>query len=55
MIQINDIVGRISYGNDILFRVIEFREKNGKKQAILYGEEYRLIADSPFDDLVKIS
>lgn len=53
-VQINDIVGRISYGSDILFRVIAVREINGKKQAILYGEEYRLIADSPFDDLVKI-
>ena len=54
-IQINDIVGRISYGRDILFRVINIREVNGKKQAILYGEEYRLIADAPFDDLIKIS
>ena len=54
MIQINDIVGRVSYGSDILFRVIDFREKNGIKQALLYGEEYRLIADSPFDDLVRI-
>ena len=54
MIQINDIVGRVSYGNDILFRVIDFREKNGTKQALLYGEEYRLIADSPFEDLVRI-
>ena len=53
-VQINDIVGRISYGSDILFRVIDIREMNGKKLAILYGEEYRLIADSPFDDLVKI-
>ena len=36
------------------FRVIDFREKNGTKQALLYGEEYRLIADSPFNDLVRI-
>ena len=47
-VQINDIVGRISYGSDILFRVIDIREMNDKKQAILYGEEYRLIADSSF-------
>ena len=53
-VQINDIVGRISYGNDILFRVIDIREKNGTKQAILYGEEFRLIADSPFEDLVQV-
>ncbi|RID84494.1 sporulation peptidase YabG [Peribacillus asahii] len=53
-VQINDIVGRISYESDILFRVIDIREVNGKKQAILYGEEFRLIADAPFEDLVKI-
>lgn len=53
-VQINDIVGRISYGSDILFRVIDIREVNGSRQAVLYGEEFRLVADAPFDDLVKI-
>src|SRR3954449_7462980 len=53
-VQINDIVGRISYGSDILFRVIDIREWNGRKQAILYGEEFRLVADAPFEDLVQI-
>ena len=53
-VQINDIVGRISYGSDILFRVIDIREQNGRKQAILYGEEFRLIADAPFEDLVQV-
>lgn len=53
-VQINDSVGRISYGCDILFRVIDIRDVNGTKQAILYGEEFRLVVDAPFDDLVQI-
>jgi spore coat assembly protein len=54
-IQINDIVGRKSYKCDILFRVIDIREATGYREAILYGEDMRLIADSPFDDLVVIN
>jgi spore coat assemly protein len=50
-----DIVGRRSYRCDILFRVIEIREDNHKKVAILYGEDFRLIADAPLDDLVQIN
>lgn len=53
-VKMNDIVGRISYGSDILFRVIDIREMNGRKQAILYGEEFRLVVDAPFNDLIKI-
>ena len=53
-VQLNDIVGRISYGSDLLFRVIAIRELNGRKLAILYGEEFRLVADAPLDDLIKI-
>jgi spore coat assembly protein len=49
-----DIVGRSSYNCDILFRVIDIREENGKKIAVLYGEEYRLIADALYEDLVSI-
>lgn len=54
-IELNDIVGRKSYDCDVLFRVIAVREVNGKKVAVLYGEEIRLIADAPFDDLMKMS
>ena len=44
-----DIVGRQSYNCDILFRVIDIRKINGQKVAILYGEDFRLVADAPYD------
>jgi spore coat assemly protein len=50
-----DIVGRKSYHCDILFRVIDIKEQGDVKIAILYGEDFRLIADAPFDDLVQIN
>ena len=54
-VQVNDIVGRSSYRCDILFRVIDIRLVEEEQVAILYGEDIRLIADSPFDDLIKIN
>lgn len=54
-VQVNDIVGRSSYRCDILFRVIDIRLVDGEQVAILYGEDIRLIADAPFDDLIKIN
>lgn len=54
VIQVGDIVARKSYECDILFRVIDIKEKEGEKEAILYGEDVRLIADAPFSDLVVI-
>jgi spore coat assemly protein len=53
-INLMDIVGRVSYKCDIMFRVIDIRIINGKKIAILYGEDFRLIADAPYEDLLKI-
>jgi spore coat assemly protein len=53
-INLMDIVGRVSYQCDIMFRVIDIRDINGKKTAILYGEDFRLIADAPYEDLLKI-
>lgn len=50
-----DIVGRISYHCDILFRVIDIREQGGKKIAILFGEDIRLVADAPCEDLIVIN
>ncbi len=45
-------VARLSYNCDLLFRVIEIKdEPNKEKRAILYGEDFRLIADAPFSDL----
>jgi spore coat assembly protein len=53
-IKIMDIVGRRSYHCDILFRVIDIKEDAGKRTAILYGEDFRLIADAPYEDLIQI-
>lgn len=55
-IKKGDIVGRISYGQDILFlvkRVVNL--KNGKKIAILKGITERIEADSYTEDLNLIS
>ena len=51
-IQLNQIVGRKSYKCDIPFRVIRIYKLNGKPYCLLYGEDIRLIADAPLDDLV---
>ena len=55
-IKKGDIVGRISYGKDILFyvdRIIKIKD-NEKAYAILKGVKYRIEADAPIDDLEKI-
>lgn len=53
-VKIGDIVARKSYQCDVLFRVIDLKEKNGEWEAILYGEDVRLVADAPCSDLVII-
>lgn len=55
-IKRGDIVGRISYGKDILFRVDRIiKIKNtGRAYAILKGVQYRIEADAPIEDLEKI-
>jgi spore coat assemly protein len=53
-IEINDVVGRLSYKCDILFRVIDIRLIDGQRTTVLYGEDYRLIADAPIHDLKKM-
>lgn len=50
-----DIVGRKSYRCDILFRVIDIKELGNQKIAVLYGEDVRLIADAPFEDLIPLN
>nr|WP_263623477.1 sporulation peptidase YabG [Bacillus infantis] len=50
-----DVVGRVSYNCDIMFRVIDIREEEGRKLAVLYGEDIRLIADAPYEDLIVIN
>ena len=44
-----DIVARRSYGCDLIFRVTRLNESS--QTAELVGEDMRLIADAPFDDL----
>jgi len=54
-IKKGDIVGRISYGKDILFYVNKIiKVKNGKSYAILRGVNYRIEASAPIDDLEKM-
>ncbi len=54
-IKKGDIVGRISYGKDIVFYVDRIiKVKNKKTYAILKGVNYRIEADAPIEDLEKI-
>ncbi|MNO20637.1 Sporulation-specific protease YabG [compost metagenome] len=50
MANLGDLVVRKSYGGDITFRV-ELIEHN---KAIIKGTEFRLLADAPLTDLVKV-
>jgi len=52
-IEVGDIVGRISHGGDILFKVRSIEDEGGKKKALLRGLDVRLFADAPLEDLVK--
>ncbi|MCR4442106.1 MAG: sporulation peptidase YabG [Peptococcaceae bacterium] len=52
-IEVGDIVGRVSHGGDILFKVRSIEEEGGEKKALLRGLDVRLFADAPLDDLVK--
>ncbi|WP_040206576.1 sporulation peptidase YabG [Neobacillus jeddahensis] len=54
-IKVMDIVGRKSYNCDLLFRVIDIRKINNQNVAILYGEDFRLVADAPYTDLIVIN
>lgn len=54
--KIGDIVVRKSYNKDIVFRIIGFEiDSDNKKIAILKGVAFRIIADSPLDDLEKVN
>lgn len=51
-----DIVGRISYGKDVIFWIQKIiKMNNGKKVALLKGITARIEADSPIEDLELIS
>jgi spore coat assembly protein len=51
-VRVGDIVTRKSYGNDMLFRITELNVDG--EMASLMGLDYRLLADAPLDDLVKL-
>lgn len=54
-IKPGDVVGRKSYNKDIIFKVIDiYRGIEEKDYCKLKGIHYRLFADSPLEDLVKI-
>ncbi len=54
-IKIGDVVGRKSYNKDIFFKVIDLSKGNNeKKYCLLKGIHYRLYANAPLEDLVKI-
>jgi spore coat assemly protein len=52
-IKVGDIVGRRSYNCDLLFRVVQMN--TSQKYAELFGEDYRLVADAPIEDLIVIN
>lgn len=51
MTNLGDLVVRRSYGGDVTFRV----ENIVREQAIIKGTEFRLLADAPLTDLVKVN
>lgn len=48
--QVGELVTRKSYGGDLLFRIALLIDQI----AILHGEDIRLEADAPFDDLIHV-
>lgn len=54
MVKVGDLVERKSHRRDLLFRVTEIKEESGVQIALLFGEEFRLVADAPIADLIVI-
>ena len=50
VMNIGDLVVRKSYGGDVTFRV----EGLQSDAAVIKGTEFRLLADSPVDDLIQV-
>ncbi|MGB7605039.1 MAG: sporulation peptidase YabG [Lutisporaceae bacterium] len=53
-IKIGDLVGRKSYGCDIVFKVHDITKQNDRLIIILKGLNLRIIADAPEADIVKL-
>src|SRR5690625_903604 len=49
-IKNGELVSRISYGHDLVFKVVSIT----KDVAVLHGVEVRLAVDAPLHDLVRI-
>jgi spore coat assembly protein len=49
--KVGDIVARKSYGNDILFKVVEIKKSGKENMVTLKGINYRIEADAPESDL----
>ena len=49
--KVGDIVARKSYNKDIVFKITDIIDQNGKKIAILKGGAFRIIADAELSDL----
>lgn len=52
-LEVGDVVGRISHGCDILFRIAEIVNELEEEKALLRGVDVRLFADAPLEDLEK--
>lgn len=54
-IKVGDIVARRSYGYDILFKVCDMTaDREGTRTIYLKGLSYRLFADAPESDIIKV-
>lgn len=53
-IKVGDIVARKSYGCDILFKVYDIAAGEGGKTIYIKGLSYRLFADAPESDIVRV-
>lgn len=51
-LKIGDIVGRKSYGCDVLFKVTDIKKAGNENIATLKGITYRIEADAPESDLI---
>ena len=49
--RVGDLVSRTSHGRDVLFRIEDIVQQNGKYIALLKGVDLRLCADAPLEDL----
>lgn len=54
-VKVGDIVARKSYKNDLYFKITEITERSGQPKAKLRALDVRLMADSPLEDLVKVT